>query len=195
LPQNILSLILKINFMKRSVFTLAVALTLSGSVMFTSCIGSFGLSNKVLSWNQSLGNKFVNEIVFLAFWIIPVYEITMFADVIVLNSIEFWTGSNPVSASVKEIKGKNGNYTVETTEDGYNISNEKGDELSLIYDKDTNVWSAVTGDYSTKLLKIEGETAVVFMPNGTEKSIELNEKGVLAFRQEVIQNIMLFAAK
>lgn len=181
--------------MKRSVFTLAVALTLSGSVMFTSCIGSFGLSNKVLSWNQSLGNKFVNEIVFLAFWIIPVYEITMFADVIVLNSIEFWTGSNPVSASVKEIKGKNGNYTVETTEDGYNISNEKGDELSLIYDKDTNVWSAVTGDYSTKLLKIEGETAVVFMPNGTEKSIELNEKGVLAFRQEVIQNIMLFAAK
>ena len=182
--------------MKKSVFALAIALTLSGSIMFTSCIGSFGLSNKVLSWNKNLGNKFVNEVVFLAFWIVPVYQITMFADMIVLNSIEFWTGNNPVTAGIiKEIKGKNGNYTVETTEDGYNISNDKGEELSLIYDKDTNVWSVVMGDYSTKLLKIEEEIAIVFMPNGEEKSIELSEKGLLAFRQEMMQNIMLFAAK
>jgi hypothetical protein len=182
-------------FMKKSIFKLAIVLTLSGSVMFTSCIGSFGLSNKILSWNKELGNKFVNEVVFLALWIVPVYQFSMFADMIVLNSIEFWTGSNPVSAGVvKEIKGKNGNYTVETTEDGYNISNEKGERMSLIYDKDTNVWSAVVGEYSTKLLKIEGEYAVVFMPNGEEKSIELNEKGLLAFRQQ-IQNTMFFAAK
>ena len=182
--------------MKKSFFTLAIVLTLSGSVMFTSCIGSFNLSNKVLSWNKSVGNKFVNEVVFLAFWIVPVYPITMFADAVVLNSIEFWTGNNPVTAGViKEIKGKNGNYTVEITEDGYNISNDKGEELSLIYDKDTNIWSVVMGDYSTKLLKIEEEIAIVFMPNGEEKSIELNEKGLWAFRQEMMQNIMFFAAK
>ena len=178
--------------MKKSVFTLAVVLSLSGSIMFTSCIGSFGLSNKVLSWNKGLGNKFVNEVVFLAFWIVHVYQITMFADILVLNSIEFWTGSNPVSASVKEVKGQNGNYTVETTEDGYNISNEKGQEMSFIYDKDTNVWSVVSGDYTTELLKIEGENAIVFV-NGKEKSIALNEEGLMAFRQEV-QN-MFFAAK
>ena len=181
--------------MKRSFFTLAIVLTLSGSVMFTSCIGSFNLSNKVLTWNKGIGNKFINEVVFFAFLVIPVYEITMFADAVVLNSIEFWTGSNPVSASVKEVKGEKGNYTVETTEDGYNISNEKGEELSLIYDKDTNVWSVVMGDYTNKLLKIEGEKAIVFMSNGEEKSIQLNEKGVLAFRQEVMQRMMLFAAK
>jgi len=181
--------------MKKSVFTLAIALSLSGSVMFTSCIGSFGLSNKVLSWNKSLGNKFVNEVVFLAFLIVPVYQITMFADMVVLNSIEFWTGKNPVQAGlIKKIKGENGDYTVETTENGYNISNDKGQEMSFIYDKDTNVWSAAMGNYVTKLLKIEGENAIVFMPDGKERSIELNEKGLWAFRQEM-QNAMFFAEK
>ena len=181
--------------MKKSVFAFAIALILSGSILFTSCIGSFNLSNKLLSWNKSLGNKFVNQVVFLAFLIVPVYEVTAFVDVILLNSIEFWTGNNPVTAGIiKEIKGANGNYTVETTEDGYNISNDKGEELSLIYDKDTNIWSVVRGDFSTKLLKIEGDIAVVFMPNGEEKSIELNEKGLLAFRQEM-QNVIFFAAK
>ena len=66
--------------------------------------------------------------------------------------------------------------------------------MSLIYDKDTNIWSVAMGDYVTKLLKIEGENAIVFMPNGEEKSVELNEKGILAFRQEM-QNIMFFAEK
>jgi translation elongation factor P/translation initiation factor 5A len=180
--------------MKKSFFTLAIILTLSGSIMFTSCIGSFGLSNRLLSWNKSLGNKFINEVVFFAFLIVPVYEITLFADAVVLNSIEFWTGENPVQVSIKKIKGEKGDYTVETTKNGYNINNDKGQKLSLIYDKDTNVWSAVVGDYATKLLKIEGENAIVFMPNGEEKSIELNEKGLLAFRQE-LQNTMFFAAK
>jgi len=180
--------------MRKGVFTLAVVLTLSGSVMFTSCIGSFGLSNRVLSWNQSLGNKWVNEVVFLALWIIPVYQISMFADMIVLNSIEFWTGSNPVAQGIiKEVQGENGNFLVETTENGYEITNEEGEKMSLIYDKDTNTWSSVIGDYVTPLVKIDGETATIFI-NGTEKSIELNEKGLFALRQEV-KNVMLIAAK
>ena len=53
---------------------------LAGSFLFSSCIGSFALSNKVLSWNQQIGNKFVNEIVFFGFWILPVYEITIKDD-------------------------------------------------------------------------------------------------------------------
>ena len=83
--------------MKKKIFTAAMALVLAGSMTFTSCIGSFALSNKVLAWNQQVGSKFVNELVFFAFWIVPVYEITTLADVLVLNSIEFWSGSNPVA--------------------------------------------------------------------------------------------------
>ena len=59
--------------------------------MFTSCIGSFALTNKLLSWNRNVGNKVVNELVFIAFWILPVYEVSALADILVINSIEFWS--------------------------------------------------------------------------------------------------------
>ena len=75
----------------------AAAVLLSGSLMFSSCIGSFGLTNKLFSWNKGVGEKWVNEVVFVAFCILPVYEVSLIADALVINSIEFWTGSNPMA--------------------------------------------------------------------------------------------------
>ena len=85
-----------------------MATTLASSVLFSSCIGSFGLTNKLLDWNRNIDSKFVNELVFVAFWIVPVYEISALADILVLNSIEFWSGNNPVAdaGTVKTIDGK-----------------------------------------------------------------------------------------
>ena len=62
--------------MKRRFLPVAIVLALTGSLMTSSCIGSFALTNKLLSWNKQVGNKFVNELVFFAFWIIPVYEVS-----------------------------------------------------------------------------------------------------------------------
>ena len=76
--------------MKRGKLTL-VAVVLSGSLLFSSCVGSFSLFNRLSSWNQSVGNKFVNELVFLAFNIVPVYGVAYLADALVINSIEFWS--------------------------------------------------------------------------------------------------------
>ena len=42
---------------------------------------------------------------FWAFNIIPVYGVLGFADVIVLNPIEFWTGSNPVAKATRNPDG------------------------------------------------------------------------------------------
>ena len=99
---------------------------MSGSIICSSCIGSFGLWSSLKDWNNNIGNKFVNEIVFLAFHIVPVYEVAYLADVIVLNSIEFWSGSNPLAdvGSVKTVKGESGEYLVQTNEDGYTITKE-----------------------------------------------------------------------
>ena len=92
--------------MKREKLTL-VAVLLSGSLLFSSCVGSFGLFNRLSSWNQSIGSKFVNELVFLAFNIVPVYGVSYLADALVINSIEFWSGSNPMAnvGDVKKVKG------------------------------------------------------------------------------------------
>ena len=118
--------------MKKKSLTLLVAATLASSVLFSSCIGSFGLSNKLLDWNRNIDSKFVNELVFVAFWIVPVYEISALADILVLNSIEFWSGSNPVAdaGTVKTIETKDGTYAIETQKDGYHIQKE-GEETSL----------------------------------------------------------------
>lgn len=50
--------------MKRSK-TLVVCAMLGGSIMFSSCIGSFGLWNNLKDWNQGVSNKFVNELILL----------------------------------------------------------------------------------------------------------------------------------
>ena len=59
----------------------AICAVLCGSLMFSSCIGSFALFNKVKDWNESVtDNKFVNEVIYLAMCIVPIYEICFFVD-------------------------------------------------------------------------------------------------------------------
>ena len=67
-----------------------------------SCIGSFSLTNRMLNWNRNIDNKFINELVFFAFWVLPVYEVCGLADILVLNSIEFWSGNNPVDVAAAD---------------------------------------------------------------------------------------------
>jgi hypothetical protein len=62
------------------------------------CYGSFGLTKSLYRWNGSVSNKIVRELVFLVFVIIPVYGIALFIDAVLLNLIEFITGT-PVVAS------------------------------------------------------------------------------------------------
>jgi hypothetical protein len=145
--------------MKKSKLSLIGACLISGCLLFNSCIGSFGLFNKVLTWNQSVGDKFVNELVFLALCIVPVYEIAMLADFVVFNSIEFWTDENPVSAQVGEermVKGENGDYLVRVNDDGYTIS--KGDQsMDLQYDRATRTWNADADGHHVKLVTIKDD--------------------------------------
>ena len=72
--------------MKKVYITAAMAALLLGSSTLTSCIGSFALTNRVLSWNKQVGSKFVNELVFFAFWVLPVYEVTSIADLLVITA-------------------------------------------------------------------------------------------------------------
>jgi hypothetical protein len=69
------------------------------SIPATGCYGSFNLVRKVWKFNGTLGDKWINEVGFLVMSIVPVYGIAGFVDALVLNSVEFWTGENPVSAS------------------------------------------------------------------------------------------------
>ena len=73
--------------MKKTISMLLVGATLTFST--SSCIGSFGLFNNILEWNKGISNKFVGELAFIGLWIVPVYEISLMADALVFNTIEF----------------------------------------------------------------------------------------------------------
>ena len=58
-------------------------------------IVSFALTTKIYDWNNTIGNKWGNWGVFIAFVSIPVYGITLLGDAMIFNTIEFHGGANP----------------------------------------------------------------------------------------------------
>jgi len=86
-----------------------VALTVATLVSFlgitTACYGPFNLTRSLYKWNGEISgsgqveSKWMREGVFLALVIIPVYEFSLLIDALLLNSIEFWGGENPVKLS------------------------------------------------------------------------------------------------
>lgn len=181
---------LKDTEMKKSKMSIAFAMILGGSIMFSSCVGSFSLFNKLSSWNQNVSDKYVNEVVFLALHIVPVYEVCYMADALVINSIEFWTGSNPVAkvGDVKKVKGENGDYTVETLKNGYSISKD-GKNMKLLFNEESQTWNVVSEGVSKELMKMKKDgTVQLYLPNGGSMNVTLDAKGLVAARQATMNN-------
>lgn len=173
----------------------AVALILSMCVLMSSCIGSFTLTSKLKNWNDSLGDKFVNELVFIGMTIIPVYEIAVFADAFIFNAIEFWTGDKLISMNnvgeTNIVKNSNGeDVLVETTENGYNIS-DGNNEISLFFDESDNSWNVEYNDQVNKLVTIDGDNAQLNLLDGNVMDVTLDETGVGMARQMLMPNYAL----
>ncbi|PIQ83157.1 MAG: hypothetical protein COV75_09095 [Candidatus Omnitrophica bacterium CG11_big_fil_rev_8_21_14_0_20_63_9] len=60
------------------------------------CYGPFNLTRRLYHWNGAVGGKWEQEFMFLLLVWAPVYAFTGLADSILFNSLEFWTGENPV---------------------------------------------------------------------------------------------------
>ena len=84
---------------KRFVATLLVA---AFALSTTACIGRFATSGLVRKFNLTVvEGKWPHEIVFLLLYIIPVYPLAGMVDMIIVNSIEFWTGTNPIDGGAR----------------------------------------------------------------------------------------------
>ena len=80
--------------------------------------------------------------------VIPVYGFAYFIDYLVLNTVEFWTGSNPLASgdsyyeqdaqgnSIAAVKNEDGSLSVELT-------SAKGEKANLILQRDENVVRAL----------------------------------------------------
>ena len=78
---------------------------LSLGFLNSACYGPFSLTKKLYRWNSAIDGKWAREGVFLGLAVIPVYGLGLLADALVFNSIEFWTGDNPMSTkSIRTLK-------------------------------------------------------------------------------------------
>lgn len=58
------------------------------------CMGSFTLTKKLYGFNDTItDSKIINNVIFWGLNIIPVYSLAVGVDVVILNTIEFWTGT------------------------------------------------------------------------------------------------------
>lgn len=71
----------------------------------TACYGPFNLTRNVYHWNSNIkgggevNEKWMKEFVFFGMIIIPVYMFSALLDAFIFNSIQFWSGGNPVKAN------------------------------------------------------------------------------------------------
>ena len=147
--------------------------------------------HKLSDWNNNIGQKAVNELVFFAFWVIPVYEVSCLADVLVLNSIEFWSGDNPVAKGKTVIDGQDGKYLVECDGKGYTIrSLNDGTETRLNFIEDERTWTVVTASGEEMPLVTFVDDTHVSMPagDGSFRTVELSQEGLYAYQSAVLGN-------
>lgn len=174
---------MKIKHLKVSALLLAATLTVS------SCVGSFSLFNRVTKWNtHATDSKFLNEIIFIL--ISPAYAVCGVADLLVLNTIEFWSGSNPIAQKVgttQEITGKDGLiYAVTTLRDGYEVKSPKGDVVKFVYDKKTDSWSQVQEGKKTEIFRFNSDgTIQARLTDGRTLRVTPDEAGLFEARMAV----------
>ena len=131
--------------MKKGIITLLCA----GMVVLTGCYGKNACFEKLHQWNGTLGNKWLNSIVHFILNIFGVYWICLgLVDGLVLNTVEFWTGSNPLAAgdsyfeqdaqgnSIAAVKNADGTMSVELT-------TAAGEKANLLLQRDENVVRAL----------------------------------------------------
>ncbi len=178
--------------MKKNHITVGAILLVAATLPLQSCIGSFSLTNKVLSLNNQVGTKFVNELVFFAFWVLPVYEVTSVADLLILNSIEFWSGNNPVEASTKVIDTDQGKYYIACDGKGYDITAPNGDVVRLDFEEDSQTWSVSVNDEESYpfMTMIDDNHVKMVTPEGDFRTVELSARGVMAYSAETGANEM-----
>ena len=126
--------------MKKVLMSLLAACVFTVST--TGCWGSFALTKKAYDFNNKLGNKWISWIVFFILgWI---GGITLFVDSLIFNTIEFWTGSNPLALgdTYRETDADGNSVTAVKMEDGslyMRLDAKTGESQELVLQKDEDI--------------------------------------------------------
>ncbi|MFH2137464.1 MAG: DUF3332 family protein [Candidatus Omnitrophota bacterium] len=107
------------------------------SILAAGCTGSFILTKKVYNFHRGQDGKWMDEVMFLGVVILPVYGLAQLGDVIIFNTIEFWTDENPLEA---KIVGEPDEFQVKMAETNSNAVRiaSLDDSASLVFERGYN---------------------------------------------------------
>lgn len=183
-----------------------MSVALAAAVLSTSCLGSFHAVTSLKHWNDSASdNKFVNNLLFWAMNIVPVYPIFVLGDAVIFNLIEFWSGSNPLAM-------EDGDIQIQTIEHEGNLIEmramknkmeiavlegpKKGNNLELNYNVEEQAWYANKDGESIKLSSFEDGKYLVHLPSQTVEIDEMTsrQEGIYMINEAMFMDNTMMAA-
>ena len=167
--------------MKRN-FIIASALSLS--LLSSSCLGSFNAFNNLKDWNMQVSNsKFVNNAIFWGLNIIPVYGLFFLGDAVIFNTLEFWTGNNPIAMAegetetqIANVDGQRVKMTAQKNQFKIEVleGEDQGKIVEMVYTPDNQTWNTKKGDKLIKLASFKDGFYVVYTPSGEQIKLDAN---------------------
>lgn len=144
------------------------------SVSFFGCYGNFAATRKVYEFNGSLGDKWVNSVMMHVLNYIPVYPIAAFADVVIFNTVEFWTGSNPMAMApgeevIKYARENGTDLQISIRQNEVKVTNmNTGEDLELSYKPFEKAWYYHSAEGLVKIASLSNDKLALHRPNGKD---------------------------
>ncbi len=155
--------------MKSRLSRIALVVTVGA---LAGCMGSFTLTKKLYGFNDTVtDSKIVNNVIFWGLNIVPVYSLAVTVDVVILNTIEFWTGTKlfadaGVDADVKVAVVENADGSLTVTRGAEVLTLHKdGDNGVRVYRDGVFVGAAVKGEGGAIVAKDAGGNVVAALDN------------------------------
>ena len=72
-----------------------LASALAAGMLCSGCLGPSNAYNSLNNWSaRATSMQWVNEVIYLGMWVIPVFPLALTGDVLLFNTVEFWGGEN-----------------------------------------------------------------------------------------------------
>ncbi|MCU0848965.1 MAG: DUF3332 domain-containing protein [Spirochaetes bacterium] len=154
---------------------------------FSGCYGQFALWHKLHKWNGTISEKWPRSVVHFVLWFIPVYGLCMFVDFLILNTVEFWSGSNPMAMAPGEretriVKYNGEDFEITATRNRFDIKQlsgiDSGRTIAMIYNTNEESWSVESEGVKAKVMKLsesDEDHVRVVMPDGSNRVYDMRE--------------------
>ncbi len=159
----------------------------------TGCLGTFSLTKNVLEFNNTVTNdKIVNNLIFYALNIIPVYPAVVFVDVVILNLIEFWTGDNPIAMKEGEqqeqlMTYEGQTYKVTATKNQFSFEKIEGtssvDLGAVSFEGEEMVWNYEYNGTVNPIVQINDDNTITYFTENGSATLINNDLSTLVYER------------